>query len=201
MCDRSSRLSPRTNSLVSIISFVNRGAQLQVVISAALSGFLTGLSLIVAIGAQNAFVLRQGLTGQHVFALCMFCSLSDAILISAGVAGFGALVAVYPDLGRHMATAGAAFFIAYGAMRFLAAWRGDYDIQEGAETRTLGSTLVLAAMFTWVNPHVYLDTVALIGAVSAGFDVAVRWAFAWGAILASFLFFFSLGYGAEIFTA
>lgn len=166
-------------------------------IYAAASGFLTGFSLILAIGAQNAFVLRQGLKGEHVFWLCLFCSFSDAVLISAGVFGFSALVALTPDLTRYMTMAGATFLFVYGAVRFRAAWIGDYEISAGAATRTLATTLALAAAFTWANPHVYLDTVALIGAVSTGFPDSERWFFGGGAITASFVFFFSLGYGAR----
>ena len=164
---------------------------------AATSGFLAGFSLLLAIGAQNAFVLRQGVAGQHVFWLCLFCSVSDAILISAGVFGFSALVALTPELTRYLALAGAAFLFAYGGFRFAAAVRGSYDIAPGARTRTLGSTLALAAAFTWANPHVYLDTVALIGAMSTGFPGMERVAFGAGAVTASFVFFFSLGYGAR----
>ena len=92
----------------------------------ALTGFATGLSLILAIGAQNAFVLRQGLLGVHVFWLCLLCATSDAILIAAGVAGFGAVTTLYPSLPRIIALAGAAFLFVYGAMRLRAAWQGDY---------------------------------------------------------------------------
>lgn len=167
-------------------------------ISAAISGFLTGLSLIVAIGAQNTFVLRQGLKGEHVFWLCLFCSLSDAVLISTGVLGFGALVAFSPDLPRYMAMAGAAFLFGYGILRFRAALIGKYEVNFGTETKTRTATLALAAAFTWANPHVYLDTLALIGAISTTYPGASRWVFGAGALAASFFFFFSLGYGARL---
>ena len=165
---------------------------------AAISGFLTGLSLILAIGAQNAFVLRQGLTGEHVFWLCLFCAFSDAVLISIGVSGFGALVAISPESTRYMALAGAAFLFTYGFFRFRAAWAGVHEISSVAESRTLGTTIALAAVFTWANPHVYLDTVMLIGAVSTGFPGIETWLFGGGAIVASFVFFFTLGYGARL---
>jgi len=166
---------------------------------AALTGFLTGLSLILAIGAQNAFVLRQGLTRRHVFPLALFCAGSDALLITAGVLGFGALTAAFPALPRVMSLAGAAFLTAYGLSRLVAAWRGGESLAPGQEEPSLGRTLALAAAFTWLNPHVYLDTLGLIGAVSTGFAGAeLKLAFGLGAVAASFAFFFSLGYGARL---
>ncbi|WP_394152409.1 LysE/ArgO family amino acid transporter [Loktanella salsilacus] len=168
-------------------------------ISAALTGFITGFSLILAIGAQNAFVLRQGLARAHVFWLCLFCATSDALLIAAGVLGFGAMVALYPSLPQVMAYAGAAFLAVYGLQRLIAAWRGEYALQLAGKTKALWPTLATAAAFTWLNPHVYLDTLGLVGAVSTNFHGAgLKWAFGSGAVAASFVFFFSLGYGARL---
>jgi L-lysine exporter family protein LysE/ArgO len=167
-------------------------------IAAALTGFGTAFSLILAIGAQNAFVLRQGLTGHHVFATVLFCATSDAILIAAGVAGFGWIVTLAPALPRIMATAGAAFLFVYGALRFRAAWTGGEALKKGAEAATLGRVLAMVAAMTWLNPHVYLDTLALIGAVSTRFDGAEKLAFGLGATTSSFTFFFGLGYGARL---
>jgi L-lysine exporter family protein LysE/ArgO len=165
---------------------------------AAATGFFTGLSLILAIGAQNAFVLRQGLLRQHVFALALFCALSDALLIGAGVAGFGALSAALPALPMLMSLAGAAFLTVYGIARLRAALAGGQALTPEGEARSLARTLALAAAFTWLNPHVYLDTLGLIGAVSTGFAPgAARLAFGLGATTASFAFFFGLGYGAR----
>lgn len=166
-------------------------------LSAIVSGFFTGLSLILPVGAQNAFVLRQGLTGRHVLWLCLFCSLSDMILITAGVSGFGAIVHWSPGATYWAAMAAAAFLTVYGFMRLRAAWLGNAGMQEAMETRTLPSTIALAAVFTWANPHVYLDTVGLIGAASTSFGGADRWSFAFGAMISSFVFFFSLGFGAK----
>jgi len=166
---------------------------------AAATGFFTGLSLILAIGAQNAFVLRQGLVKQHVFALALFCALSDALLIAAGVAGFGALTAALPALPLVMSLAGAAFLVVYGLARARAAIAGGQALTPGEDAPRLGRTLALAAAFTWANPHVYLDTLGLIGAVSTGFAPgAARIAFGAGAVVASFTFFFGLGYGARL---
>ncbi|WP_300513153.1 LysE/ArgO family amino acid transporter [Aliiroseovarius sp.] len=166
---------------------------------AGLTGFATGFSLILAIGAQNAFVLRQGLLRQHVFWLCLFCAGSDAVLIAAGVAGFAALVLALPALPMVMSLAGAAFLFVYGLTRFREAWIGEYALQIDGQSRSLKKTIAIAAAFTWLNPHVYLDTLGLIGAISTGFaDGAQKWAFGSGAVLASFSFFFSLGYGARL---
>lgn len=167
-------------------------------LTGAATGFATAFTLILAIGAQNAFVLRQGLLRQHVFWLCLFCALSDAVLILAGVAGFGALVTLYPGFPRAMALAGAAFLIVYGAMRFRAALAGDDAMVLAGRAAGLWPTLATAAAFTWLNPHVYLDTLGLIGAISTQFVGADRVSFALGAITSSFVFFFSLGYGARL---
>lgn len=169
--------------------------------AAALTGYATALSLILAIGAQNAFVLRQGLMRQHVLPLCLFCALSDAVLISAGVAGFGALVTLYPVLPKLMALAGATFLLVYGSVRLREAMRGEYSIVINGKVSSLRGVLLTAAAITWLNPHVYLDTLALIGAVSTQYTVTEqKVAFAAAAILASFSFFFALGYGARALT-
>ncbi|SMX35054.1 LysE/ArgO family amino acid transporter [Actibacterium lipolyticum] len=167
--------------------------------AAAITGYLTAFSLILAIGAQNAFVLRQGLLRAHVFWLCLLCALSDAILITAGVAGFSAVVHLYPTLPKLMALAGAAFLFVYGAMRFYAAWKGNYELVLSGQSAPLWPTLATAAAFTWLNPHVYLDTLGLIGAVSTQFEpTPQKIAFAVAATAASFSFFFGLGYGARM---
>jgi len=168
-------------------------------IAAAVTGFLTGFSLILAIGAQNAFVLRQGLLRSHVFALALFCAASDALLIAAGVAGFGALAAALPALPLVMSLGGAALLVGYGVSRVHAAWVGGHVLTPEGEARSLRRTLAIAAAFTWLNPHVYLDTLGLIGAISTGFEpLDAKLAFGGGAVLASFVFFFSLGYGARL---
>lgn len=165
----------------------------------ALTGFATGFALILVIGAQNAFVLRQGLTRRHVFWLCLLCAVSDAILIAAGVLGFGALVTIDPAFPAIMAWGGAVFLLVYGAMRFRAAWSGIYTLHLAGQGAGLWATLATGAAFTWLNPHVYLDTVGLVGAVSTQYtDPGQKAAFGVGAVLASFVFFFSLGYGARL---
>ena len=163
---------------------------------ASLAGFALGFSLILAIGAQNAFVLRQGLRRAHVLAVCLTCALSDAVLIVVGVAGFGALAEAVPGLERFMRFGGAAFLIWYGARNFLSAWRGGEALEAGEGAGRLGPALLTCLALTWLNPHVYLDTVVLLGSVSAQYDDKI--AFGTGAVLASFVFFFGLGYGARI---
>ncbi len=167
-------------------------------IQAAGFGFATGFSLILAIGAQNAFVLRQGLLKAHVFWLCLLCALCDAILIAAGVLGFSGLVTILPWFPTAMALAGAAFLLVYGWTRFAAARKGDYDMTIAGQSGSLKATLLTGAAFTWLNPHVYLDTVALMGGISTTFETSqLKAAFAGGGMAASFVFFFSLGYGAR----
>lgn len=163
---------------------------------AAIAGFALGFSLILAIGAQNAFVLRQGLRREHVFAVCLTCALSDALLIAAGVAGFGALAQAVPGLERVMRYGGAAFLIWYGLRNLMAAWRGGEVMETAKGTGSLRAALLTCLALTWLNPHVYLDTVVLLGSISAQYEA--RLAFALGAMSASFVFFFGLGYGARV---
>ncbi len=162
-----------------------------------LAGLGIGLSLIVAIGAQNAFVLKQGLLRNHVFAVCLFCAVSDAALIAAGVAGAGAIARNAPWFMQAMRWGGAAFLLWYGLRSARAAWHGGEALQvaDGAAP-ALGPTLTALAALTWLNPHVWLDTVVLIGSVSSA--QPDRLGFALGAMSGSFLFFFSLGYGARL---
>lgn len=169
-------------------------------IGSASTGFMTGFVLILAIGAQNAFVLRQGLARRHVFWLCMLCATSDAILITAGIFGIGIIIEKVPMLPQFMGWCGATFLFVYGAMRFWAAYKGSYAIQIAGQSASLWATLSIGATFTWLNPHVYLDTLGLIGAISAQYDTIVdRYLFGIGAIMSSYVFFFGLGYGARLF--
>lgn len=162
------------------------------------AGFGLGFSLILAIGAQNAFVLRQGLRRQHVFWVCLACAGSDALLIAAGVLGFGSLAVAFPWFEPVMRFGGAAFLAWYGARSLLAAWHGGemLDAGQDAGKRPLLPVLTTVLALTWLNPHVYLDTVVLLGSISAQY--ADPLVFGLGAMLASFTFFFSLGYGASL---
>ena len=165
---------------------------------AALAGYLLSISLIAAIGAQNAFVLRQGLRREHVFAVILACALSDALLMAAGVAGFGAVQAYVPWIGDAMRYGGAAFLIVYGALRFRAALRGGEALRPAAGmTVPLAQVLATCLLLTWANPHVYLDTVVLIGSISAQY-APHQAVFGVGAALGSLSFFLALGYGARM---
>ncbi|NTJ41639.1 amino acid transporter [Agrobacterium larrymoorei] len=162
-----------------------------------LTGFTMGLTLIVAIGAQNAFLLRQGLRGDHVFAVCLVCALSDAILMLVGVTAFRQIAAILPALEPAMRYAGAAFLLWYGAKSLQSALKSSQVLvaASGAAAH-LSTTLITCLALTWLNPHVYLDTVVLIGTLSTQFPGAET-EFAIGAMTASCVFFFTLGYGAR----
>ncbi|MEF3048167.1 LysE/ArgO family amino acid transporter [Pseudotabrizicola sp. L79] len=167
-------------------------------LNAAVAGYLTALSLIAAIGAQNAFVLRQGLRRDHVWPVVLTCAVSDALLITLGVAGFDSLAAMAPWLTTAMLYAGAAFLIAYGALRFRAALRGGESLMPApGRTTSLRATLATCLVLTWANPHVYLDTVVLLGAISAQY-APHHWAFGAAAALGSLSFFSALGFGARL---
>ena len=161
-------------------------------------GFALSFSLILAIGAQNAFVLRQGLMRQHVGMLVLFCALSDAVLIIIGVGGLAPFMVQWLISIEKWLFAGAALWLgAYGLMRGYKAWLGDAALQAGEVTQKgLLTTLAMAAVLTFGNPHVYLDTVVLIGTVSLQFEAQAKIAYAVGAVTASFVFFAGLGYGA-----
>ena len=168
-------------------------------LTAAATGFATGFSLILAIGAQNAFVLRQGLMRVHVFWVCLICALSDAVLIALGVAGAGSIGIAFPWAIVALTWGGAAFLIVYGALSLHRAFRPGALRAADKGTGSLRGALVTCLALTWLNPLVYLDTVGLIGAVSIGFaGVYGKLAYAIGATLASFVFFFGLGYGARL---
>lgn len=161
------------------------------------SGLLLGFSLILAIGAQNAFVLKQGLLKQYVFWVCLICALSDAILISLGVFGFASILSQQLWLIQAMKYFGAIFLFIYGLRSFRSAFQANNGlVASEQQTTTLLQTLVLCLSFSWLNPHVYLDTVVLLGSISAQYTDKV--AFALGAMSASMIFFFSLGFGARL---
>lgn len=165
---------------------------------AAVSGLGLGLALIVAIGAQNAFVLRQGLRGEHVVPVVAVCALSDLVLIAAGVAGTGALLDRVPEAVAVIRWAGAAFLVGYGALAARRALRpAGALLPEAAQRRRLLPTVLTASALTWLNPHVYLDTVVLLGSVAAA-QGDLRWHFGAGAAVGSLLWFSALGAGARL---
>lgn len=161
------------------------------------SGFSLGLSLILAIGAQNAFVLKQGIKKQHVFLVCTICALSDAVLIFAGVSGFGYVVERYQVIKTAALWGGFVFLSIYGLRSLYSAFSASHTLTSGdEEARGAAKTALLTLAFTWLNPHVYLDTALLLGSVSTKFGERAG-LFGAGAMCASFAFFFSLGYGAR----
>ena len=163
-------------------------------LNAFFSGFSLGLSLILPIGAQNAFVLKQGIKKQHVFLVCIICALSDAALIFAGVSGFGYVVERYPVIKTAALWGGFVFLSIYGLRSLFSA---SHALAAGGEdTHGAVKAALLTLAFTWLNPHVYLDTVVLLGSVSTKFGERAG-LFGAGAMCASFAFFFLLGYGAR----
>ncbi len=165
--------------------------------AAAVSGFLMGGSLIVAIGAQNAFVIRQGALNSHVFWVCAFCSVSDAVLIWGGVYGLGALIKIVPLLIPFLTYGGAAFLLWYGVKALLRVMRPAGLALAHEAVPSLRWALMACAAFTLLNPHVYLDTVILVGSVANARAAGEQVPFAFGASLASLVWFFALGYGAK----
>ncbi|WP_405832942.1 LysE/ArgO family amino acid transporter [Streptomyces sp. NBC_00105] len=171
-------------------------------LTAALAGFGTGFSLLVAIGAQNAFVLRQGARRHAVLAVVAICAVSDALLISLGVAGVGAFVTSWPAALTAVGLAGGLFLVGYGvlaARRVLRPVPGAALTAEGAAAGSGRRAVLTCLAMTWLNPHVYLDTVLLVGSLAADRG-DLRWAFGIGAVLASLTWFVSLGYGARLLT-
>lgn len=167
-------------------------------VTAFIAGFLLGGSLIIAIGAQNAFILRQGLLREHVFILCLVCALSDTLLIAAGVGGLGTIVSRSPWLIGAVTIGGALFLAAYAVIAFRRAFTNVALEAASGKGSDLKTALATCLAFTFLNPHVYLDTVVLIGSLSGGYPSAARLWFGIGAGTASFVWFFGLGYGARL---
>lgn len=161
-----------------------------------LLGFLASLTLIAAIGAQNAFVLRQGIRREHVVPVVALCTVSDMVLIAAGIAGIGALVAAHPAAIDVATYGGAAFLLGYGLLAARRALRPSALVPADAAPARLGAVLLTCAAMTFLNPHVYLDTVVLLGAL-ANEQRDGRWLFGVGAVAASAVWFVTLGWGAR----
>ena len=166
-------------------------------LDSSLAGLLTGLSLIVAIGAQNAYVLRQGLAREHVGLVVAICALSDVLLIAAGVAGIGRVVEEAPWVLDVVRWLGVAFLTWYGAASLLRARRAETLHAAARATTSRRGVALRAAALTWLNPHVYLDTVLLLGTIANHEGPTGRWWFAAGACLGSVLWFSGLGFGAR----
>jgi L-lysine exporter family protein LysE/ArgO len=167
-------------------------------LSAVIAGFALGGGLIVAIGAQNAFVIRQGVIGKHLFWVCLFCSAADALLIWSGTYGLAVLLKQFPSLITFMTYGGAAFLIWYGTKAMRRALQPAAMTLADAGSSSLATALAACAGFTFLNPHVYLDTVILVGSIANARPSGEHAFFALGATLASFVWFFSLGYGASL---
>jgi L-lysine exporter family protein LysE/ArgO len=164
--------------------------------TAFLPGLLTGLSLIVAIGAQNAFVLRQGLLRKHVLPIVLVCAFSDAALIVIGVLGLGSLISLLPWLLEVIRWVGVAFLVWYGSTSLRRFMKNESLKAAEAGSGTLKQTVLTVLALTYLNPHVYLDTVIFIGGIANQFQEE-KWFFVMGAVTASFVWFFSLGFGAK----
>lgn len=170
--------------------------------SAYIAGLALGASLIIAIGAQNALVLRQGLKREHVFAVAATCTLIDWVLIALGAGGFGSLIARFPSLTTVAAWGGAIFLVFYGALSFRSAFKAEtLSAEEGGDApplTSLATVLTATLAVSLLNPHVYLDTVVLLGSIAAQYEPAARIRFVAGAWTASGLWFFGLAYGARL---
>ena len=163
---------------------------------ALIPGFLTGLSLIVAIGAQNAFVIRQGLSRQHVFVVVAICAIADATLIALGIAGLGAIIQGLPWLLEGVRWFGVAYLTWFGIKSIRSAFKNEAMDTSGAQTTSLKKAVLAVLGFTFLNPHVYLDTVILLGSISNQF-ADDRWIFGFGALTASIVWFSAIGFGAR----
>lgn len=171
--------------------------------SIALHGLLAGLSLIIAIGSQNVFVLRQGIRREHVLAVVTVCIASDVVLISAGAGGLGALVQAAPEVVGTARWAGVAFLLGYAALAARRAVRGGESLEGEGSGRSgagrgsgLGAVIATTLAITWLNPHVYLDTVLLLGSIASTYGTRA-WLFVLGALVGSVLWFSVLGIGAR----
>lgn len=166
-------------------------------VTAALQGFLTGAALIIAIGAQNAFVLRQGIRREHVGLVVALCAAADALLIGAGVAGLGPLITAHPAGLTVARVGGAAFLVVVGVLAARRAFRPERLDPAGPAADTRAGVVLTCLGLTFLNPHVYLDTVVLLGSLAHQHDGGRQWAFAGGAVCASACWFALLGFGAR----
>lgn len=162
-----------------------------------LTGLVTGLALIVAVGAQNAFLLRQGIRGEHVLPLVLLCLVSDVVAIGAGVAGLGAILERWPAVLPVMQVLGGVYLLAFGIQAALRAWRPTGLDAAGGPPMGLGRALLLMLAMTWLNPHFYLDTLVMLGTLANTFGDQ-RWHFFAGAVIGSAIWFPALGFGARL---
>ena len=169
-----------------------------------LEGIALGASLIIAIGPQNAFVIQQGILRQHVFLAAFVCTFVDVVLIIVGAAGFGTLIAIIPSLKTYFLWGGILFLMGYGTLSLISSFKHPRDEgslgkkESGYLTKNRKSIIITAAGFSLLNPHVYLDTVILLGGLAAQYEIPERNYFAFGAIMASVVWFYGIGYGATL---
>ena len=169
-----------------------------------LEGIALGASLIIAIGPQNAFVIQQGILRQHVFLAAFVCTFVDVVLIIVGAAGFGTLIAIIPSLKTYFLWGGILFLMGYGTLSLISSFKHPRDEgsfgknESGYPTKNRKSIIITAAGFSLLNPHVYLDTVILLGGLAAQYEIPERNYFAFGAIMASVVWFYGIGYGATL---
>ncbi len=169
-----------------------------------LEGIALGASLIIAIGPQNAFVIQQGILRQHVFLAAFVCTFVDVVLIIVGAAGFGTLIAIIPSLKTYFLWGGILFLMGYGTLSLISSFKDPRDEdslgkkESGYPTKNRKSIIITAAGFSLLNPHVYLDTVILLGGLAAQYEIPERNYFAFGAIMASVVWFYGIGYGATL---
>ena len=168
-----------------------------------LEGIALGASLIIAIGPQNAFVIQQGILRQHVFLAAFVCTFVDVVLIIVGAAGFGTLIAIIPSLKTYFLWGGILFLMGYGTLSLISSFKHPSDDDSLGKNKSGYSTnrksiIITAAGFSLLNPHVYLDTVILLGGLAAQYEIPERNYFAFGAIMASVVWFYGIGYGATL---
>lgn len=162
-------------------------------------GFVLSASLIIAIGSQNAFVLRQGLKQEYIWLVVFICAFSDALLIALGAGGMGTLIAQFPLLTKLASWLGAAFLCGYAIFSLRSAYKGNHlTLDDPQSTLSRHKVIMMTLAFTFLNPHVYLDTIILLGSIAAQYEAHARMIFALGAMTASFGWFFALGYGARV---
>ncbi|MDF7670181.1 LysE/ArgO family amino acid transporter [Orbaceae bacterium ESL0721] len=166
-----------------------------------LNGAMISASLIIAIGAQNLFVLKQGLLKEHIFWVCLICFICDFLLLSIGVLGVGAFINQYPLLTQLVALAGVLFLIWYGILSFKSAWQGTSSLQVSSsnnQKKPLLAVVLSTLAVTLLNPHVYLDTVVIVGGIAGTLNGEQKVAFLIGAVIVSCIWFFGIGYGARL---
>ncbi|OOH91213.1 amino acid transporter [Pasteurellaceae bacterium 15-036681] len=167
-----------------------------------LHGFIVCFGLIVSIGAQNAFLLKQGILKQHVFWIAFICFFCDVILMGVGVLGLGSLISQSPIASISLAIIGAIFLFTYGSRSFISAYKGDslLQMEQANQNNSLKKAITITLAITLLNPHVYIDTVVIVGGIGGTLNLEQKFLFLAGALICSFLWFFGVGYGAGLLT-